>query len=36
MNEPTPDCEGSGWLIPLDSDTATRCKCNPDPREATA
>jgi len=30
------DCEGSGWLIPLDSDTATRCKCNPDPREATA
>jgi hypothetical protein len=22
--------ERTGWILPLDSDTAERCKCNPD------
>lgn len=30
------ECSRQGWVLPLGSNDAVRCKCNPDPREATA
>lgn len=26
------ECNGSGWVMPLDSDAAVRCECNPSPK----